>query len=115
MTEPMAEGAEDAQRLIQKRSGHTGPRTACTNHCATCGGHFSSLSAFDAHRRGNHQDGTRHCDVDATNEQGEPLIVPKTENGSCDLKNGEPLESGATIYALRDWWKTGQAFADRET
>jgi hypothetical protein len=93
---------------------HTGPRTRCTNHCVACGSHFTSTAAFDAHCRGSHQDGSRYCDIEVTNEKGEALIVPKTENGSCDLKDGEPMESGATVYATRDWWKAAGSFRGGE-
>jgi hypothetical protein len=38
----------------------------CRCHCSSCGGHFASLDAFDAHRRGRFGDphgsaGGRHC------------------------------------------------------
>jgi hypothetical protein len=55
-------------------------RYTCTNHCATCGSHFSSLAAFDAHRSGPYS-GKRECwgnpDVGA--------IYPATEDGTCRL------------------------------
>jgi hypothetical protein len=46
--------------------------TSCTYHCATCGRHFASLTAFDRHRTGPWED--RNCsdpeDLDMTGLKG---------------------------------------------
>lgn len=84
-----------------------GPRTGCTYHCPACRSHFTSLDAFDAHRRGKPD--ARYCDVDAADDQGRPLLVVKSENGSCGL-SVPPVGSGAVIYSGRDWWKAARAF-----
>lgn len=87
--------------------GRRAARTACQYHCCACGGHFSSLAAFDAHRRG--EPGARHCDPDVANSAGEAMLVPKTENGSCAMVY-PPLGSGAVVYATRDWWRAAEVF-----
>lgn len=74
----------------------------CTHHCSTCKGHFSSLTAFDAHRRGEFmpKDGerSRHC-VDLEEYAAETADKPKAvakwlyRNGVCELaKPGSRLE-----------------------
>lgn len=89
------------------RRKHTGPRTACTHHCCgECDGCFSSLGAFESHRRG--KPGARYCDVDVTDDQDRPLLVPKTERGTCNLS--VPPRVGVTVWAVRDWWKAAQSF-----
>src|ERR1700759_3069923 len=74
----------------------------CTHHCSTCKGHFSSLTAFDAHRRGEFtpKDGepARHC-VDLEGYAAETADKPSAaakwryRNGVCELaKPGSRLE-----------------------
>lgn len=51
---------EDPVRKYSRRA-----ESYCTHHCRVCGGHFSSLRAFDAHRRGEFEpqgdEQSRHC------------------------------------------------------
>lgn len=49
----------------------------------------------------------RVCDVDAEAD-GQPLLVPKTERGRCELQF--PPRAGVTVWATRDWWKAAQSF-----
>lgn len=74
----------------------------CRFHCSTCHGHFSSLAAFDAHRRGEFEpeDGQRprHC-VDLEEYAEEMAEKPKSiakwcyRDGVCELaKPGSRLE-----------------------
>lgn len=35
--------------------------TYCRFHCRACDTHYTSLEAFDAHRRGSHDKNTRYC------------------------------------------------------
>lgn len=46
-------------------------RTGCTNHCMGCQRHFSSLSGFDAHRKG----GECHAPIELHKKNGEPLFT----------------------------------------
>lgn len=56
-------------------------RVTCRFHCGGCGGHFSSLNAFDVHRVGDHGAGDRYC--------LEPLddrrFAKLSENGVCTM------------------------------
>ena len=70
-------------------------RTRCQYHCSGCHCHFTSLSAFDAHRRGEGKD--RHC-IDPMDD---PVFALKTENGTCDARG---KRSG-----VRLWWLSATA------
>jgi hypothetical protein len=59
--------------------------TLCSYHCRNCGRCFASLGAFDAHRKGPHDD--RRCE--------NPLGLERRE-GRCNLGSGE-LETRETI------------------
>lgn len=62
----------------------------CQNHCSACGSHFTSVTAFDAHRHGPF-DGDRIC----WPEHDLPLR-PATEDGACDLT--ATFHEGITIW-----------------
>ena len=70
-------------------------RTRCQYHCCECHQHFTSLSAFDAHRRGSHQEGTRYC-VDALDDE---QFLLKTDAGTCDIK--PPYQTGVRLWQLK--------------
>lgn len=67
----------------------------CRFHCSICKGHFSSLGAFDAHRRGEFEPNDRHC-VDLEEYAIEkPKAAAKYgyRNGVCELaKHDRRLE-----------------------
>jgi hypothetical protein len=69
----------------------------CIYHCSECSSHFASLGAFDTHRDGDHQAGTRHC--------LEPLddarFAAKTEDGACNVgANYVDPKHGVTVWQL---------------
>lgn len=105
----MKETPGETANVAQSRNvgARRGPRTSCTHHCPACSSHFTSQAAFDAHRRG--KPGARYCDTDAVNEDGEALLVIKSENGSCDLQR-PPCVSGCVIWSTPNWWKAAQSF-----
>jgi hypothetical protein len=53
----------------------------CKAHCASCGSHFRSTTAFDLHRAGSHRQGTRHC-LDPDDVGG---LVLRTDSGRCEI------------------------------
>lgn len=68
-------------RVLHRRTGvggvsRTNART-CTHHCRSCGSHFTSLAAFDAHRPKNGRDGGCEWPDDA------PLC--EVEGGECRI------------------------------
>ena len=67
----------DEERLV---------RQTCTDHCATCGGHFHGLGAFDAHR----MQGACYAGFlyDLINTKGTRLLQVWTEEGYCDKEKG---------------------------
>lgn len=67
-------------------------RTRCQYHCAGCHAHFTSLSAFDAHRRGDANE--RYC-VDPMDDKAFAL---KTEDGTCDMRG---YRTGVRLWWLR--------------
>lgn len=68
-------------------------KQTCTFHCASCGAHFHSLSAFDSHR-------PMRCDLGALNSRtGEPLLEAWTAAGHCSLASG-CRSNGAVIKEL---------------
>lgn len=66
---------------------------SCTNHCRSCGRHFSSVSAFDAHRQGEY--GLPKHSLEGRRCTGpEHIEKPALEvvSGACAIANpGEPL------------------------
>jgi hypothetical protein len=103
----MGQAVRGRQALIEGGSGgRHGPRTGCVFHCCACGGHFSSLAAFDSHRVG--PQGARVCDTDREKD-GRALLVPKTENGTCSLSS-PPRVGGCVVWASAGWWKAAQDF-----
>jgi hypothetical protein len=79
-------------------------RTRCTNHCASCGLHFHSVSAFDAHRVGSFSDpeDPRRCEhpIDMVDKSGQLRCVELSTDGVCAVY---PLaeQQGVTIWTLR--------------
>ena len=69
----------------------------CTYHCSNCDSHFSSLVAFDFHRRGDYSGpDSRYCE--------EPMDLPRlvalSERGRCDLQR--PLRtSPVAVWTMR--------------
>lgn len=60
----------------------TVPSSSCTYHCAACGRHFASLTAFDRHRVGSWED--RSC---SDPEELEMAGVAGTCNLTSDRKH----------------------------
>ena len=56
----------------------------CRFHCASCGRHFTSLQAFDAHRDGDYAE-RRWCDNPAASrsKKGEPLFELVSDAAVC--------------------------------
>ncbi len=73
----------------------------CTHHCAACGSHFSSLVAFDAHRRGTFEPPARYCEepADMLDTHDRPYFVALSTEGECRL--ARPPETGVTIWTGR--------------
>lgn len=73
-------------------------RVTCTNHCAGCGSHFHSLTAFEAHRQGEFGV-ERYCEepADLRNRKGEPRLAPLSTDGSCLIYAHKP-KHGVTIW-----------------
>lgn len=71
-------------------------RATCRYHCSACREHFSSLNGFDAHRAGDHGDGSRYC--------LEPLddrrFAAVDDDGICTVY-GEP-KVGITVWTLAE-------------
>jgi hypothetical protein len=61
-------------------------QSTCRYHCRSCGGHFTSLEAFDAHRR------SYECVW--PNDSGQ-VEIP---NGVCKIADDQALE-GVSIYS----------------
>lgn len=62
-----------------------------TSHCSGCCRTFSGLTAFDAHRDGNHAAGTRHC----VDPETVGLVVSDTRRFTCWGHPSDGIE----------WWK----------
>ena len=65
---------------------------SCTYHCRTCGGHFTSLEAFDAHKPGAHSLGGCAWQADV------PLV--EVAGGFCEISDGIRRE-GLTLHEHR--------------
>jgi hypothetical protein len=65
---------------------------SCTNHCRACGHHFTSLRAFDAHRRGPMD--ARRC------EPPGPDLAERI--GICRLAGPDLPIAGGTLYERAD-------------
>jgi hypothetical protein len=65
--------------------------TACTYHCRSCGGQFTSLEAFDAHREGP-AGSHRTCTFPELPEGVE--LVEHT--GACKIA-ADPPQTGVTM------------------
>ena len=64
--------------------------TSCTYHCRPCGSHFTSVRAFDAHRRGPMDD--RRCELPDTG------LVERS--GVCGLANPDMHLLNVAVYEL---------------
>lgn len=92
----MSDTQKTTDGVTQKR---TRAESYCTHHCSTCKGHFSSIGAFDAHRRGSFEpvagEEGRHC-VDLDEYAVEKPKAAKRwgyRNGVCELATpGSRLE-----------------------
>lgn len=66
-------------------------RASCTHHCRSCDRHFSSLQAFDAHRRGEFKPEStiegRHC-VGLNFLDAKLAKKFKARTGVCKLTKG---------------------------
>lgn len=92
-------------------------RKTCVWHCSTCGQHFHSVGAFDAHRlKGYCVEG-----AEAVNLKGVKTLQPWTEAGACDLMPG-CFENGRRVRYMEPvtvWQevqmmgKTAEAFQER--
>ena len=76
--------------------------TTCTYHCTSCGCHFHSLKAFDAHRQGDHASNDpelgRHCvhPLDLVDKEGAMRLEALTEYGVCNVY--PPYPRDVTIW-----------------
>ena len=72
--------------------------TYCQYHCRSCGSHFTSERAFDAHRRGSHEANTRHC-IDPATITGRNRVVEVV--GTCRISDGrEHPHSPVSVWVL---------------
>ena len=73
----------------------------CTTHCASCGAHFRSTTAFDMHRRGEYA-GRRYCSRPEHHER----LAAVTECGVCEIsgaahEDGRPrVLAPVTVFGL---------------
>jgi hypothetical protein len=67
----------------------------CKDHCPNCGSHFSSVGAFDAHRAGDHQAGTRHC----LDPYDADRLAAKDTMGVCDIYP-DRVKRGVIVWTL---------------
>ena len=65
----------------------------CRFHCGGCERHFSSEEAFELHRAGSFQKGTRHCRAPETVGK----LVAKSEDGRCDIGYSHAV-AGITVW-----------------
>jgi hypothetical protein len=72
----------------------------CTTHCRSCGAHFSSTAAFDAHRKGPID--ARYCEHpnDVVTLAGEARLGIKSAAGVCDVASPSSPQVGVTVWAL---------------
>lgn len=86
----------------------TNPAIRCHDHCVSCGQHFVSIGAFDAHRRDG-QCATMPLRVFSLSKDGvkTPVLSVKTANGVCRLSDGCYQDgrlvhevTGITVYEL---------------
>jgi hypothetical protein len=75
----------------------------CTNHCRTCGGHFTSLAAFDAHRE----------HFKCTWPEDAPLV--EIEHGVCTIGDPELPQAAVRLYEHADAQVAREYFAGRQT
>lgn len=68
----------------------------CQNHCNGCGAHFKSVRAFDLHRSGSYQKGTRRC---VAPDRVKKLVVA-TDVGVCNLLSSR--QRNVTIWRESD-------------
>jgi hypothetical protein len=73
-----------------------------TSHCSGCHRTFTGLTAFDAHRDGNHANGTRHCVDPATLTDSKGQPAPLVDAGRSYPCWGYPSDG-------TEWWKTDGA------
>lgn len=67
-------------------------RVRCRSHCPSCGAHFTSDGAFDAHRAGSHREGDRHC-LDPEPVEGLRVV---TDSGRCEISR--PHSEGIELW-----------------
>jgi hypothetical protein len=78
---------------------------SCRYHCACCSGHFSSLRAFDAHRR------DRQCDPQRAGLLKHAGVCNISE---FDTETGKPLKRIGAIWSLEGAERVRARFAARE-
>lgn len=78
--------------------------TYCRNHCRGCGGHFTSLRAFDAHRVGPMSD--RRCEV------GADLV--ELAGGICAVSDPTELRFGVSVYEHQSADRAREVFGGTE-
>jgi hypothetical protein len=76
----------------------------CRYHCRSCGAHFTSLQAFDAHRVGPWSD--RRCEL------GDELA--EIPGGVCRIEDPTRSRIGVTLYAHPDGEGIRSYFRGRE-
>jgi hypothetical protein len=87
----------DSEALRRKKT------TTCTFHCATCGLHFHSLNAFDAHRKGDYASNDpelgRHCEhpLDLNG-----VLAALTDQGECRISGAK--HGGSRVKARVTVW-----------
>ena len=78
--------------------------STCSYHCRTCGAHFTSLEAFDAHREGP-AGGNRTCSFPESAE-----LVELT--GTCKISDPTTPSVAVTIYSTERAARARDYFGD---
>jgi len=83
-------------------------RASCSDHCATCGRHFTGTEAFDWHRAGDYATERRCLDPHDV-----PRLAVATATGRCEI-SGEVDDNGAPLtVAPVNVWGSARAYAQR--
>jgi hypothetical protein len=88
----------------------------CRAHCRSCNSHFSSDSAFDAHRifEPGHKDDWEHrvcADLhDTTDRNGRQVFGVKDEHGVCAVASAQELRD-VRVWSLRRFLEADNPWA----
>lgn len=75
-------------------------RQTCRYHCTSCDQHFTSLTAFDAHRDGPWEERICLMPDEAMSVRGRLLLGVQTRDGWCSLQTGRLVPHAELVEAL---------------